>query len=134
MDNIDALNYELSQINRRVSTILPSRSGVNDSKNCRSNSDPSNTDPILVLTEVLQNLRPFESRGQLRAVSLPNYDGSTSLDEFLATYDGLVPESECATIKVIRSKESCKGQASELIRRIANIIECREEITIFPLA
>ena len=70
--------------------------------------------------KTLQNLRPFQSRGQLRAVSLPNHDGSTSLDEFIAAYDGLVPVSECATIKMIRLKESCKGRASELIRRIAN--------------
>ena len=118
---VDTLNYELSQINRRLTTILISRSGVNnDSENFHTNSDSSSIDPILVLTEAVY-LRPSQSRSQLRAVSLPNYDGSTSLDEFLATYDGLVPESECATLKMIRLKESCKGPANELTSQyIAN--------------
>ena len=51
MGNFDALNYELLQIKRRVSTILPSRLGVNsDCENFCSNSDYSSIDPILVLT------------------------------------------------------------------------------------
>ena len=124
------------QINKMVSTVSSCSSNNSDSSTHThppvSHPPSENTDQnkmldalseALTAVGLLSAAHTSHNSGSkcLKQVSLPVFDGNSSFDEFLATFDALVHKTnENDTIKMIRLKECLKSAPLELIARIAN--------------